>query len=84
MGHESDPDLIAGVGLGAMLLNVCCFAISQGLNGTLETYVSQAYGAKRYKQCGVYLNRARAILLVVLFPVAIIFIFADYILIAAG
>lgn len=40
MGHENDPDLLAGVGLGAMLLNVCCFAISQGLNGTLETYVS--------------------------------------------
>ena len=84
MGHQDDPDLIAGVGLGAMLLNVCCFAISQGLNGTLETYVSQAFGAQEYKLCGVYLNRARAILIVVLFPVAVMFIFSDFILIAAG
>ena len=28
MGHEEDPDLLAGVGLGAMLLNVCCFAFT--------------------------------------------------------
>jgi Na+-driven multidrug efflux pump len=28
MGHLDDPDLLAGVGLGAMLLNVFCFAVS--------------------------------------------------------
>ena len=28
MGHADDPDLMAGVGLGTMLLNVCIFSIS--------------------------------------------------------
>ena len=31
---------MAGVGLGGMLLNVCFFAVGQGLNGTIETFVS--------------------------------------------
>jgi multidrug resistance protein, MATE family len=84
MGHQNDPDLLAGVGLGAMLLNVCCFAVSQGLNGTLETFVAQSYGAGDERMCGVYLNRARTILTVVLLPVAIAFFFSDSILVACG
>jgi multidrug resistance protein, MATE family len=84
MGHLDDPDLLAGVGLGAMLLNVCCFAVSQGLNGTLETFVSQCYGAGELRMCGVYLNRARLIVSVVLLPVAITFLFADTILVGVG
>ena len=40
MGHMDDTDLLGGVGLGAMLLNVGCYAFTMGLNGTLETYVS--------------------------------------------
>jgi multidrug resistance protein, MATE family len=84
MGHLDDPDLLAGVGLGAMLLNVCCFAVSQGLNGALETFVSQSYGAGDERMCGVYLNRARTIVTVILLPVAIAFFFADSILISCG
>ena len=37
-------ELLAGVGLGNMLLNVCIFAISNGMNGTIETFVSWAKG----------------------------------------
>ena len=44
VGHQSDPNLLAGVGLGTMLLNVMCFALSQGLNGGIETFVSQDSG----------------------------------------
>lgn len=84
MGHMDDPDLLAGVGLGAMLLNVCCFAVTQGLNGTLETYVSQSYGAGDFKMCGIYLNRARTMLVVILIPVALAFLWADVILIKLG
>ena len=48
IGHVNDPVLLAGVGMGNMLINVLCFAIVQGLNGALETLVSQAYGAEKY------------------------------------
>ena len=36
--------LLAGVGLGNMLLNVLVFAVTMGLNGTIETFVAWAYG----------------------------------------
>lgn len=40
IGHLNDPVLIAGVGMGNMLINVLAFAIMQGLNGALETLIS--------------------------------------------
>ena len=45
MGNQTDSALIAGVGMGSMLINVCFFAVGQGLNGAIETFVSQANGA---------------------------------------
>ena len=40
IGHLDEPALIAGVGMGNMLINVLAFAIMQGLNGALETLIS--------------------------------------------
>ena len=40
IGHLDNPDLLAGVGLGTMLINVLCFALSQGLNGGIESFVA--------------------------------------------
>ena len=40
IGHTNDSALIAGVGMGNMLINVLAFAIIQGLNGALETLIS--------------------------------------------
>ena len=40
IGHSNDPALIAGVGMGNMLINVLAFATMQGLNGALETLIS--------------------------------------------
>ena len=45
IGHTNDSTLIAGVGMGNMLINVLAFAIMQGLNGALETLISQSSGA---------------------------------------
>jgi Na+-driven multidrug efflux pump len=38
--HLQDTTILAGVGMGNMLINVCCFAFSNGLNSALETLVS--------------------------------------------
>ena len=46
VGHLDDPDLLAGVGLGTMLLNVFVFAVSMGMNGTIESFVGWSYGAQ--------------------------------------
>ena len=41
---QMSSDLLAGVGLGNMLLNVLVFAVTMGLNGTIETFVAWAFG----------------------------------------
>ena len=40
IGRLNDAKLLAGVGLGVMLINFLCFAVILGLNGSLETFVS--------------------------------------------
>ena len=45
IGNLNQPVLLAGVGMGNMLINVLVFAVAQGLNGALETLVSQSFGA---------------------------------------
>lgn len=47
---ETTTNIIKGIGLGNMILNILCFAVSQGLNGALETLVSQAFGASGNKK----------------------------------
>jgi Na+-driven multidrug efflux pump len=52
IGNLNDPVILASVGLGNMMVNVLAFAVTQGLNGALEYYVSNAFGMKHYKECG--------------------------------
>lgn len=82
MGNLNEPALLAGVGMGNMLINVLCFAIVQGLNGALETLVSQSYGAEKYQECGIFLNRGKVVASMVMLPIVVIYYFSDKILIA--
>lgn len=82
IGNLNEPVLLAGVGMGNMLINVLCFAVTQGLNGALETLVSQSYGAKKFPQCGIYLNRGKVVSTLILIPIVIIYALSDKILIA--
>ena len=56
VGHLDDPEKLAGVGLGNMILNVFGIAIIFGMNGAMETLVAQAFGKGDLYMCGVYLN----------------------------
>ena len=82
VGNLNEPALLAGVGMGNMLINVLCFAVIQGLNGALETLVSQSYGAREYEACGIFLNRGKVVATIIMIPIIIIYIFSDKILIA--
>lgn len=84
IGHLDRPEIMAGIGMGNMLINILCFAITQGLNSALETFVSQSFGAANYKYCGILLNRGRLIVSVILIPIIVVFAFSDSILIAIG
>lgn len=45
IGHLGDKALIAGVGLANMITNILVISGAYGLNGALETLVTQGYGA---------------------------------------
>jgi Na+-driven multidrug efflux pump len=49
IGHLGDEAKLAGVGLGTLYVNIFCQSIILGLNGALQTLVSQAYGAENLK-----------------------------------
>ena len=74
--------LLAGVGLGNMLLNVLVFALTMGLNGTVETFVSWSFGSGDKAVCGWHLNRARVVVTAILIPIVVLFLFIDKILIS--
>ena len=78
---RKSSDLLAGVGLGNMLLNVMVFAITMGLNGTLESFVAWSLGSGNKRMCGVHMNRARVVVSLVLIPVIFLFFWIDEILI---
>ena len=82
VGNLNEPALLAGVGMGNMLINVLCFAVVQGLNGALETLVSQSFGARKYEECGIFLNRGKVVATMVMVPIVIIYLLSDKILIA--
>ena len=71
-GRLNDSAMLAGVGLGTSLLNVACFYPLVGMNGAIETLVSQAFGAEKLKLCGIYLNRGRLINTAIFIPIAMI------------
>lgn len=82
--------------MGSMLINIFCFAFSQGLNGTIESFVSRDFGegnlamengeenkaTRKYKECGIHFNRARVIISIMMLPIFIAFFWADSILIS--
>ena len=84
LGHLNKPDLLAGVGIGNMFANMMGLSIVVGLNGALETLISQAYGAGDIKLCGVYLNRGRFVLLAFFVPVSFILFQTETILVWSG
>ena len=96
VGHLNNAALLAGVGMGNMLINVLAYSIMQGLNGAIETLVSQSFGASnnemksdRYrtdmrKQCGLIFNRGRFVATSVMVPIIIIFALSDKILVGLG
>ena len=75
---------MAGVGLGQSLLWSLTLYIIMGMNGALETLVSQAFGANQLKLCGVYLNRARVINTAISLPLMGVMFFTKPILSVLG
>lgn len=81
VGNLNDTIALAAVGIGNMTINIVAIATIVGMNTALETRVAQAYGAGNLRQCGIYLNRGRIVLLCLLIPLFCLLSYADVILI---
>ena len=80
IGHLNDPVKLAAVGMGNIIINMCAVGPYVGINSSLETLVSQAYGANNMRLCGVYLQRGRVMNLVMYIPIFMLLIFSGQIL----
>ncbi|CAN7022363.1 hypothetical protein BRARA_F01918 [Brassica rapa] len=80
VGHRNELSL-AGIALGSSFANVTGFGILFGLSGALETLCGQAFGAEQYQNLGPYTFTSMVYLLIIAFPISILWIFMNQILI---
>ena len=80
VGQMKDDTQTAAVGLGNAIITLFGIAILLGLNSALNTFASQAYGAREIELCGVYYWRARFVLLGAYVIVSPVFIYSDQLL----
>ncbi|XVE60713.1 hypothetical protein DITRI_Ditri05aG0150300 [Diplodiscus trichospermus] len=59
-------------------------AVAFGMSGALETLCGQAYGAEQYEKLGTYTYCAIVNLILVCFPISILWVFTEKILILIG
>lgn len=83
-GHLGDEAVMAGAGMANMWLNIFCLSLTVGLNATLNTLVSQAYGFGDFRMCGVYLNRARIVFTLMFIPITILLLNTERIFVSLG
>lgn len=77
VGHLGATEL-AAVSMGAMTANITGYATIQGIATALDTLCPQAFGAKKYKLVGSYLQKCTALISVIMLPIFIIWIFFGY------
>jgi Na+-driven multidrug efflux pump len=44
LGQLNDPRILAGAGMGNIIISMMCLSVFQGMNGALETFISQSIG----------------------------------------
>lgn len=84
IGQVGDEFMIAGVGLGTLYVNIFCQSIILGLNGALQTLVSQSFGAGNIRECGIILNRGRIVAFLAFIPIVIILCLCEPFMLAVG
>ncbi|KAL7087636.1 hypothetical protein ACP275_13G079600 [Erythranthe tilingii] len=78
-GHLGNLEL-AGSNLAGTWASVSGFAFMVGLSGALETLCGQAFGAKRHRALGIYLQASCIITLIFTIVVSVLWWYSDIIL----
>ncbi len=71
IGHLGREDILAGVGMANMHLNISCMSLILGMNSVLDTLLTQSYGYGDFRQCGIHLNRSRIIMTCIYVPLSL-------------
>lgn len=74
VGHKSEISL-AGIALASSIANVTGFSLLSGLASALETLCGQAFGARQYEKLGSYTFTSIISLLIICFPISLLWIF---------
>ncbi|PWA99708.1 MATE efflux family protein [Artemisia annua] len=83
VGHLGELEL-AGTAVATSLTNVTGFSLLFGMASALETLCGQAYGAGQYTKLSTYTYGAIISLIIVCFPISILWIYVDKLLILLG
>ena len=83
-GHLEKTEMMAGVGLGNMIINLFGCCIIDSFNSVIETLGTQAAGAGNKKLCGIYLNRGRLIGCIIMVPCIALLVNVHHLLIYFG
>ncbi|CDW84612.1 na+-driven multidrug efflux pump [Stylonychia lemnae] len=78
LGHDEDPRLLASLGLGGLTISIFLLSVGISFCGSLDTLISQAFGQKDFRLCGIYLNRQLYLTTLVYIPLAIPLWFCEY------
>lgn len=70
VGHISS-EALAGITLGAMTSNITAIATIAGLASSLDTFLPQAYGAKKYHLVGLIFQRCTVLIFTIMLFVCI-------------
>ncbi|KAK2766865.1 hypothetical protein FQN54_006179 [Arachnomyces sp. PD_36] len=79
IGHLGTLELGA-VSLASMTANITGYAVYHGMATSIDTLCGQAYGSGDKKLVGLHMQRMVYFLLVITIPIAVIWVFADRIL----
>ncbi|CDW89421.1 na+-driven multidrug efflux pump [Stylonychia lemnae] len=82
--HQNAVQLQATLGLTTLFMNTLIVTIQIGFNGSLSTLISQAFGQKDYRLCGLYLNRQLMLNGLIFLPMVIIMMFSKELYLLLG
>ena len=80
VGHAIGTHALASLSLGNLTYNLLGLTLLMAPMLALETYASQAWGAKRYADVGLNVQRAILVALLLLVPAAVAWLYAEPIL----
>ncbi|WCJ34844.1 MATE efflux family protein [Euphorbia peplus] len=84
VGHLNDQLSLSAVSIATSFTSVSGFSFLFGMAGGVETLCGQAYGAEQYQKLGTYTYTSIILLILLCFPISILWFFTDKILILIG